>query len=85
LLAALLLQTGVHAQTAAPVGAGSTQPAAPIEQASQRIRVEDSGAVISELRVGGQTRRIEVQPKDGLPAYQVAPATGERSWHVLGF
>jgi hypothetical protein len=81
---ALLLHAGAHAQ-AAGTPAPSLAALAPVEQTTQHIRVEDSGAVISEVRVGGQTRRIDVQPKDGLPAYQVVPATGERSWQVLGF
>jgi hypothetical protein len=37
------------------------------------------------VRVGGETQSITVQPKDGMPAYQVAPKTGERTWKVLGF
>jgi hypothetical protein len=47
--------------------------------------VEDADARIDELRVGGETQSISVQPKGGMPAYQVAPKTGERSWKVLGF
>jgi hypothetical protein len=49
------------------------------------LQVEDAGARIDEVRVGGQTQSITVQPKDGMPAYQVAPKTGERTWKVLGF
>ncbi|MEY4100435.1 MAG: hypothetical protein RL300_1606 [Pseudomonadota bacterium] len=49
------------------------------------IHVEDAGARIDEVRVGGDTKSISVQPKDGMPAYQVAPKTGERTWKVLGF
>jgi hypothetical protein len=51
----------------------------------EHIRDEDTGARIDEVRVGGQTQSITVQPKDGMPAYQVAPKTGERTWKVLGF
>ncbi len=51
----------------------------------EHIHVEDAGARIDELRVGGETQSITVQPKDGMPAYQVAPKTGERTWKVLGF
>lgn len=80
-------------QATASAASGGAAPALPstkpqkaaIEPQAQRIHVEDGGAAIDELRVGGQTRRIDVQPKGGMPAYQVAPQTGERSWKVLGF
>jgi hypothetical protein len=49
------------------------------------IQVEDSAVRIDEVRLGGDTQSISVQPKGGMPAYQVAPKTGERSWKVLGF
>jgi hypothetical protein len=48
--------------------------------------------------VGGQTRRISVQPKNGAPAYEVAPvsggeapdaarnsSTGKSRWRLLDF
>ena len=41
--------------------------------------------MITELRVGGETRSITVQPKGGMPSYQVQPATGERSWKIGSF
>ena len=80
------------AQTAAPASATATQPAAAasrapgvIEKRTERIQIEDSGARIDELRVGGETKTITVQPKGSLPAYQVEPTSGERSWKILGF
>lgn len=51
----------------------------------EHIQVEDAGARIDEVRVGGETQSITVQPKNDMPAYQVAPKTGETSWKVLGF
>lgn len=51
----------------------------------EHIRVEDAGARIDEIRVGGETQSITVQPKNDMPAYQVAPKTGETSWKILGF
>jgi hypothetical protein len=51
----------------------------------EHIHVEDASAHIDELRVGGETQSITVQPKDDMPAYEVAPKTGERTWKVLGF
>ena len=50
------------------------KPARP-EQAIQRIRTEDAGTRIDEVRVGGETQSITVQPKtgDNTPAYEVKP------------
>jgi hypothetical protein len=48
-------------------------------QKIERIHVEDSGATIDELRVGGQTQDITVKPKNNAPAYQVMPNQEERS------
>jgi hypothetical protein len=55
------------------------------ESRTEHIQVEDEGARIDELRIGGETRTISVTPKGGMPAYDVAPKTGERTWKVLGF
>ncbi|MFP5466093.1 MAG: hypothetical protein ACLGG8_00990 [Gammaproteobacteria bacterium] len=67
----------------------------------ERIIHEDAGSRIDELRVGGQTRNITVQPKNGAPSYEVAPArggedmsdansgssasTGRSRWRLLSF
>ncbi|MDM0070433.1 MULTISPECIES: hypothetical protein [Variovorax] len=82
------------AAPAAVVFAQNPQPAAPApaqaqpdpdkaagrqNQTIERIHVEDSGATIDELRVGGQTQDIKVKPKNNAPAYQVLPNTEERS------
>jgi hypothetical protein len=56
-----------------------------VETRTERIHIEDADAIIDELRVGGETKSISVQPKGGFPPYQVAPASGERTWKVLGF
>jgi hypothetical protein len=56
-----------------------------VEPRIEHIQVEDSAARIDELRVGGETQNITVQPKSGMPSYQVEPKTGERTWKVLGF
>jgi len=84
----LLGSTGALAQTPAPVNAASRVVAAgtsAVEKRTERIAVEDASTRIDELRVGGETQTITVQPKSGMPAYQVAPKTGERSWKILGF
>ncbi len=54
-------------------------------QKIERIRHEDAGSVIEEVRYGGQTQSISVQPKAGVPRYEVQPVTGQRSWNVLSF
>ena len=49
-------------------------------QRTERIQIEDSGSRVDELRVGGQTQSIAVQPKTGnLPGYQVQSPDGARS------
>jgi hypothetical protein len=50
------------------------------DQTIQRIHHEDAGSRIDEVRVGGQTQSITVQPKtgDNLPAYEVKPSDTAR-------
>jgi hypothetical protein len=68
-------------------------------QKIERIHVEDSAVAIDETRYAGQTQNITVQPKDGMPAYEIQPATpgrqrvddgrkpvgGERLWNIFHF
>ena len=70
-------------------------------QKIERIRIEDAGNRIDELRVGGQSQTITVQPKADVPAYEIPtddmsrnrPADGrdglasrkQRVWNVFGF
>ena len=56
-----------------------------IEKRTEHLHHEDSGAKIDELRIGGETKTIDVTPKGGMPSYQIQPITGERSWKILGF
>lgn len=44
------------------------------DPAIQRIQVEDAGSRIDEVRVGGETQSITVQPKVNVPAYEVLPS-----------
>ena len=80
--------TAVWAQAPAsserPLTATSASPNT-VEQRIERIQIEDGGARIDELRVGGETKSITVQPKGGMPGYDVQPVTGARSWKILGF
>ena len=71
------------AQTRAPQPAPAPESTAPAgggraEQKIQRIHTEDAGSRIDELRVGGETQKITVQPKTRVPAYEVKPAEGAR-------
>jgi hypothetical protein len=70
-------------------------------QKIEHITIEDAGNRIEELRVGGQTQNITVQPKANVPAYQIQPddlgrsrpsesregfsGRKQRVWNVLGF
>ncbi|MOA03444.1 hypothetical protein D3C78_1229510 [compost metagenome] len=82
---------------AAPAQRGT--PADKNNQRVERIRVEDEGSRVDEVRVGGQTQSITVTPKVGdMPAYEVQPnggahnrsrnsadTTGPRVWNVMKF
>jgi hypothetical protein len=48
-------------------------------QKIELIRVEDDANRIDEVRVGGQTQSVTVQPKAGAPAYQLQPDDLARS------
>ncbi len=104
LLSALALVAGF---ALTPAAWGQT---APLEQPPQpipardrieRITNEDALTRIDEVRMGGETKSIEVQPKNGAPAYQINPETngaatnetggkrtgnaGRSSWRILNF
>jgi hypothetical protein len=71
--------------TATPSQTATNRTGGAIEKRTEHIRVEDAGSRIDELRIGGVTKSIDVQPKGGMPAYQIAPTGGERSWKVVDF
>ena len=65
-------------------------------QRIERIHFSDRNTEVDELRVGGETKSIQVRPKGSMPAYEVAPAhagrerhegngQGRRSWKALQF
>lgn len=79
-----------QAPAAAPAAANAPKTAASaprgtVEKRTERIHLEDAGSRIDELRVGGETKSIEVKPAGRAPAYQIQPGSGERSWKVLDF
>jgi len=61
------------ADGAAPAAGGRA------DQLIERIQIEDGGARIDELRVGGQTQSIVVSPKGGMPAYEIQPGGTNRN------
>ncbi len=99
LLAALFMLGAVNAiaQAPAPQSNTASTPAASSrpERAVERLRTQDAGSRIDELRVGGETQSITVQPAGNAPAYEVRPADASRStgqdgagarfWNVLKF
>ncbi len=89
--AALLVSHAAWAQAPA-----AQEPVTTLEQKTERITHEDAGSRIEELRVGGQTRSIEVHTNTNVPGYRVEPidpsraqdgktGTGKSSWRVLNF
>jgi hypothetical protein len=64
---ACALPMTLGAQTLQPEPAQSPSPKV------ERIVHEDAGSRVQELKVGGQTKQIEVQTKADLPAYQINP------------
>lgn len=98
-LAAALAQAPVAAPSAATAASADKKPARS-DKKIENIRTEDGGTRIDEVRVGGETEKITVQPKTGGPAYQVMPpegargtapastsndTNGSRVWNVLKF
>lgn len=67
------------AQAVAPDAAVPTASSRP-DKTIEHIRTEDAGTRIDEVRVGGETQSITVQPKTGnnLPAYEVKPSDGTK-------
>lgn len=96
-LALLCVSLAAAAQApAAPAIVRAQDPALEPSRSNQtieRIRTEDGGSRIDELRVGGQTQSIVVQPKLDVPAYEVRPTDmrggsgqgGARVWNFLRF
>jgi len=72
--------TGALAQSTATPAAAPPLVGTRPDPAIERIRTEDAGSRIDELRVGGETQNITVQPKTGVnaPAYEVRPPDSAR-------
>lgn len=73
LLFALLPAASALAQALPPVD--RDQPLDPRKnQKIEHLHVEDKSNRIDEVRVGGETRSVKVQPKGPAPAYQIEPS-----------
>ena len=62
---------------AASSGAAGTRDELQLDRRTQRvehIRTEDAGSRVDEVRAGGETKSITVQPKANVPPYSVQPA-----------
>ena len=97
---AALAATAAAAQTPArPDTARADEPRGR-NQKVEHIRVEDGGNRIDEVRAGGETQSVTVQPKGGAPAYEIQPTdharsrpsdnrdggpAGKRVWNLLNF
>ncbi len=86
LLALAMGATGLSMAQTPPAESAAPATAQRPDQRIERIRTEDAGSRIDELRVGGETQSIQVSPKGGMPAYDVVPersnsqlTRGERS------
>jgi len=73
--AALLACAAVSAQTVpAPPLVQDSPPLDPRKnQKIEHIHLEDAGSVIDEVRYGGQTQSITIQPKANVPEYEIQP------------
>jgi hypothetical protein len=76
-------------QNTAPITPPITAPAQPLvaanppapgsDQRIERIHLEDNGTVVEEVRYGGQSQSINVQPKTSVRAYEIVPGDSPRS------
>ena len=93
---ALALLAAGHSHAQAPATAIQRDPVTTLEQKTERITHQDAGSRIDELRVGGETRSIEVQTNTNVPGYRVEPLhpakpadgktnAGQSSWRILNF
>jgi len=72
-----MAQVPPSGNTAASAGAAA-QPDGRVQKKTERIRVEDAGSLIEEVRVGGETQSITVSPKGNMPSYDVLPPSVNR-------
>ena len=71
------LAAAVSAQPAPPASAPTVRDETVLDRRTQRvehIRTEDAGTRVDEVRSGGETKSIQVQPKAAVLAYEERPA-----------
>jgi hypothetical protein len=83
-----------------PAAMPQTAPQDRLEQSVQTIHLEDAGTQVDEVRIGGETKSITVQPKAHVPPYELGAEGGNRNpsaspsdsgkggssgWKILGF
>lgn len=78
LLLPLVCLAPAGAQTPPSSDARNDRPARQ-DQRVEHIRHQDAGSRIDEVRIGGETRSITVQPKGNAPAYEVGPESINRN------
>ena len=80
LLASLVVFWGAQAAAQTPPDTPQTpKPAGRPDPTIQRIHNQDAGSRIDELRVGGETQSITVQPAANVPPYEIKPIDASRS------
>ena len=78
--ALVLASPAAFAQAAPQPLVQESQPSdARKNQKVERIHNEDSTTIIDEVRYGGETKSIVVQPKGGLPEYEITPTDNART------
>ena len=98
-LALIALLSALPAYAQAPIERDG-KPDPRKNQKIEHLHTEDEGNRIDEVRVGGQTQSVTVQPK-GAPAYELQPTDQARSrpaegrdgfaerkqrvWNIFGF
>ncbi|AMO24434.1 hypothetical protein GCM10027034_13010 [Ramlibacter solisilvae] len=74
------LAAGAAALAQTPPLVQESQPTDPRQnQKVERLRVEDKGVAIDEVRYGGQSQSVTVQPKGDVPAYEIPSENLSRS------
>jgi len=111
MLSRILIAAVLAASTAAFAQAPQVQEPLPVDSAKseknqknqkvENLHAEDNAVVIDEKRFAGQSESVTVQPKDGMPRYEIVPSNasrppafddrrnptpgGERVWNILHF
>lgn len=83
-LACLWLGAAAAQTPAVPAESAPASRSTAVEQNTQRITHHDSGSRIEEVRVGGETRSIDVETNSRVPGYHVQPTGGPAAANNMG-